>query len=42
MQIFVPIARGNAADNASGCQMMSFSHLEKDPNKNEHLKLNIE
>ena len=28
MQIFDPIARGNA-DTVSGCQVMSFSHVEK-------------
>ena len=38
MQIFNPIARGNAA----ACQMMSYSHVEKDLNKNEHLNLNLE
>ena len=30
MQIFNPIDRGNAADNANGCQMMSYSQVEKD------------
>ena len=41
MQIFHSIARGNA-DTASGCQMMSYSHVEKDLNMNEHLNLNLE
>ena len=30
MQIFNPIAPGKAADNANGCQMMSYSQVEKD------------
>ena len=34
MQIFDPIACGND-DTASGCQMMSHSHV--DLNSNEHL-----
>ena len=29
MQIFDPTARGNAADTTNGCQMMSYSHVEK-------------
>ena len=37
MQIFDPIARGNAA----ACQMMSYSHTEKYLNRNEHLNLNL-
>ena len=40
MQIFDPIARGNAADTSNGCQMISYSHVEKDLNRNEHLNLN--
>ena len=36
MQIFDPIDH----DNAAACQMMSYSHLEKYLNKNEHLILN--
>ena len=39
MQIFDPIPCGNAADITNGCQMMSYSHLEKDLNTNENLKL---
>ena len=39
MQIFGPVACGNTADTTNGCQMMSYSHLEKDFNKNEHLTL---
>ena len=39
MYIFDPIARGNV-DTASGCQMMSYSHV--DLNRNEHLNLNLE
>ena len=42
MQIFEPIACGKAIDTASGCQMMNYSHSEKDLNKNEHLNLNLE
>ena len=41
MQIFYPIARGKAADTTNGCQMMSYSHVEKDLNKYEHLNLNL-
>ena len=41
MQIFDPIAGGNAADTANGYQMMSYSHIETDLNRNEHLNLNI-
>ena len=33
MQIFGPIARGNAVDTANGCRMMSYSHVEKDLNR---------
>ena len=29
MQIFDPTAHGNAADMINGCQMMSYSHVEK-------------
>ena len=36
MQMVDPIARGNAADTANGCQMMSNSYVEKDLNRNEH------
>ena len=32
MQVFNPIALGNATDNANGCQMMSYSNAEKDDN----------
>ena len=39
MHISDPIARGNA-DTASGFQMMSCSHVEKDLNRNEHLHKN--
>ena len=41
MQIFDPIARGNASGTANGCQMMNCSHIEKDLNKNEHLNLHL-
>ena len=37
--IFDHIARGNV-DTASGCQMMSYPHV--DLNRNEHLNLNLE
>ena len=40
IQIFDPIVRGNA-DNASGRQMMSYSNVEKDLNRNKHLNLNL-
>ena len=36
MQIFDPIARGNAA----ACQMMRYSHV--DLNRNQYLDLNLE
>ena len=39
MQISNPIARGNAVDTANDCQMMSYSHVEKDLSRNEHLNL---
>ena len=39
MKIFHTIFRGKAADITNGCQMMSYSHVEKDLNKNEHLNL---
>ena len=39
MQIFDPIPCGNAADITNGCQMMSYSHLEKDLNTNENLEI---
>ena len=42
MQIFDPITLGNAADTANGCQMMSYSRVEKNLNRNEHLNLNVE
>ena len=42
MHISDQVARGNAADTANGCQMMSYSHVEKDLNRNEHLNLNLE
>ena len=34
VQIFDPIAGGNAADTANGYQMMSYSHVETDLNLN--------
>ena len=39
MQIFHPKARGNPANTANGYQMMSYSHVKKDLNGNEHLKV---
>ena len=42
MQISDPIARDNPAGTTNGCQMMSYSHAEKDLNRNEHLNLNLE
>ena len=41
MQILNLVARGNAGDTAV-CRIMSFSRVEKDLNKNEHLKWNLE
>ena len=42
MKIFNPIARGNAVDVANSCcQMMGYSYVEKDLNRNEHLNLNL-
>ena len=41
MQNFDPIAHGNTADTANGCQMISYSHVEKDLNRNEDLNLNF-
>ena len=42
MQIFDPVARGNAADTTNACQMMNYSHVEKDLSRNEHLNLFLE
>ena len=42
MQMFNPVACGNAADNANGFQMMSYSHVEENLNRNEHLNINLE
>ena len=42
MQIFDPAGRGSAANIANGFQMMSYYHVEKYLNRNEHLKLNLE
>ena len=42
MQIFDPVACGDTADNASGCQMMGHSHVEKDLNRNDHLNSYLE
>ena len=42
MQISKLIACGNAADTVNGCQMMSYSHVEKNLNRSEHLNLNLE
>ena len=41
-EILNPIACGNTADIANGCHLMSYSHVEKDVNRNEHLNLNHE
>ena len=38
MQIFDPVASGIAA----ACQVMNYSHVEKDLSRNEHLILNLE
>ena len=39
--MFGPNARYQAADITNGCQTMSYTHVEKDRNRNEHLNLNI-
>ena len=36
------VVRGNTDDNASGCQMMNYTYVKIDLNKNEHLNLNFE
>ena len=41
MQIFNSTSRSKPVDIANGCQMMSYSHVEKDLNKKEHLNLNL-
>ena len=38
MQIFLPIADDNGADNANGSQIVSYTHVDKDLNRNEHFK----
>ena len=40
MQIFDPIAHGNAAYTANDYKMTSYSYVEKDLNRSEHLNLN--
>ena len=42
MQNFDPVARINTADTTNGCQMMSYSQVEKDLNRNEHSNLDLE
>ena len=42
MQIFDAMACGNAVDTVNSCQIMSYSYVEKDLNKNEHFNLNLE
>ena len=42
MQIFDPIARGNDADPANCCQVMTYSHVEKYLNRNGSFELNLE
>ena len=37
MQIFEPVASDDIVDITNGSQMMSYSHAEKDLNRNEHL-----
>ena len=32
----------NAVDTANSCHMMSYSFVEKDPNGNKRLNLNLE
>ena len=41
-RFFYKIARGNDADTANDCQVMSCSLVGKDLNRNKHLKLNLE
>ena len=38
MQILNLVVCGNTDDTANVCQMMSFSRVEEDLKKNEHLK----
>ena len=42
MQIFDLMAHGNDAATANGCQIMRYSFIEKDLNRNDHLDLNLE
>ena len=43
IQIFDPIVRGNAAcRHHQWCQMMNYSHVEKDLNRKEYFNLNFE
>ena len=42
VRVFDPVARGNTADTTSCCQMMSYSHVQNNPIRNEHLTLNFE
>ena len=39
---YCPIARGKAADTANSRQMISYSDVEEELNRNEHLNLNLE
>ena len=42
IQIFDPISRDNAADTLNVCQIMIYSHVIKDLNRNVRLNLNLE
>ena len=42
MQIFDPTGQANVAGTVTCCAMISHSHVDKDLDKNEHLKLNLE
>ena len=42
MQIFDPIAHGDAIYTAEGCQMVSYFHVEEDLNRNGHVKSILE
>ena len=42
MENFEFIACSNAVYTANFCQMMSYSHVEKDVNGNEYLNINLE
>ena len=42
MQVFDPVAHGNDTDTANDCQMMNYSPVERNLNRNDDLNLNLE